>query len=69
MLLGQIAGDRFQDVGQRHQAEEVAVLVHHEADMERHRAEQLQHAQHLDVLRHVERLAQVRLDLQALARQ
>ena len=67
MLLRQVAGDRAQDVGQRDQAEKVAIFVDHEGDVQRHGAEHLQQPHHLHGLGHVERLAQVRLDLDALA--
>ena len=54
-------------VGQRHHAEKIAVLVDHEGDVQRHLAEHFQHAQHRDVLGHVDRLAQVALELQSAA--
>ena len=64
VLLRQFAGDRREHVGEGDQAEEVAVLVDHEGDVQRHLAEHLQHAQHVHVLGHVDRLAQLALDLQ-----
>ena len=56
MLLGQNARDGGHDVGQRDDAEEVAVFVHHECDMQRDRAEHLEHAQDGDALGHIDRL-------------
>ena len=50
-------------VGQRDEAEEVAIFVDHERDVHRGLAEHLQQPQHRNVLGHVSRLAQIALDL------
>ena len=56
-VLGQLAGDRRQDVGRRHDPFDDAVFVDHHRHVDRVLAEHLEQAEHRRRLVHDERLA------------
>ncbi len=69
VLLRNVAGDRFENIGQRHHTLECAEFVEHEGEMVALLAEELNHIEHRGGVRHENRLAQGPLDIEGLALQ
>ncbi len=68
-LVGQFADQRFEDVGQRHQAFEIAVFINHQRHLLAAGLEHFEGAQHRHGIRQKQRRAQHGPQIERLSRQ
>ncbi len=66
VFVGDVAGDRFDEVLDRYQTVDAAVFVHHQRQMDALRPHLQQQVQHRKLRRHQQRLAQDRLEREGL---